>query len=50
VYPTLTAGESPDYGEGWYFDWVKRYSSTHAEASQKALAAILQTYFPDGRP
>jgi Peptidase M60, enhancin and enhancin-like/N-terminal domain of M60-like peptidases len=46
----ITAGASPDYGEGWYFVWLPLYDASHGTAAQAAMAAILQKYFPGGRP
>jgi hypothetical protein len=47
---TLTAGESPDYGEGWYFVWQNVYDESHGLAAQKAMQHIIDIYFPKGRP
>jgi hypothetical protein len=46
----ITAGQSPDYGEGWYFVWLPKYSEVEGQAAQAAMAAILAKYFPTGRP
>ncbi len=46
----ITAGASPDYGEGWYFVWLPQYDVSHGKAAQVAMAGILQKYFPGGRP
>ena len=46
----ITAGASPDYGEGWYFDWLPQYGVSHGKAAQVAMAGILHKYFPGGRP
>ncbi len=46
----ITAGASPDYGEGWYYVWLPTYNATHGAAAQAAMANIVQTYFPAGRP
>jgi hypothetical protein len=47
---TITAGPSPDYGEGWYFVWLPLYNATHGNAAQLAMTDILTLYFPAGRP
>jgi hypothetical protein len=47
---TLTQGESPDYGEGWYYTWQNVYDETHGLAAQKAMQYIIDLYFPNGRP
>jgi hypothetical protein len=46
----ITAGPSPDYGEGWYFVWLPVYDATHGQAAQLAMTDILNRYFPAGRP
>ncbi len=46
----VTAGPSPDYGEGWYFVWLPLYDSTHGAAAQTAMGEIINRYFPAGRP
>jgi Peptidase M60, enhancin and enhancin-like/N-terminal domain of M60-like peptidases len=46
----ITAGQSPDYGEGWYFVWLPLYDASHGKAAQGAMTGILQKYFPAGRP
>lgn len=51
IYPKgVREGQNPDFGEGWYSVWLKQYGQTHGEAAQRALHAILDTYFPGGRP
>jgi Peptidase M60, enhancin and enhancin-like/N-terminal domain of M60-like peptidases len=47
---TITAGASPDYGEGWYFAWLPLYDETHGAAAQAAMIDIISRYFPAGRP
>jgi Peptidase M60, enhancin and enhancin-like/N-terminal domain of M60-like peptidases len=47
---TITAGASPDYGEGWYFVWSPLYDNSHGAAAQVAMTDILNRYFPTGRP
>jgi hypothetical protein len=47
---TITAGASPDYGEGWYFVWLPLYDATHGQAAQAAMTSIVNQYFPAGRP
>jgi hypothetical protein len=47
---TITAGASPDYGEGWYFVWLPLYDTTHGQAAQAAMTSIVNQYFPAGRP
>jgi hypothetical protein len=46
----ITAGQSPDYGEGWYFVWLPLYDATHGSAAQLAMTNIITQYFPAGRP
>ena len=46
----ITAGQSPDYGEGWYFVWMPTYAAAQGQAAQAAMTAILAKYFPAGRP
>jgi Peptidase M60, enhancin and enhancin-like/N-terminal domain of M60-like peptidases len=46
----ITAGESPDYAEGWYFVWLPKYAQAEGQAAQAAMTAILTKYFPSGRP
>jgi hypothetical protein len=43
-------GKNPDYGEGWYSVWLTQYSTTHGTAGQAAVQAIIDLYFPTGRP
>lgn len=42
--------KSPDYGEGWYFFWLKTYGVAEGQAAQTAMTNILKKYFPTGRP
>jgi hypothetical protein len=46
----ITAGASPDYGEGWYFVWLPLYDASHGQAAQAAITSIVNLYFPAGRP
>jgi Peptidase M60, enhancin and enhancin-like/N-terminal domain of M60-like peptidases len=46
----ITAGASPDYGEGWYNVWLSLYDASHGAAAQVAMDDILVRYFPAGRP
>ncbi len=46
----ITAGQSPDYGEGWYFVWLPLYDATLGNAAQLAMSNIITQYFPAGRP
>ena len=46
----ITAGASPDYGEGWYFVWLPLYDASHGNAAQLAMTQIMNRYFPAGRP
>ncbi len=46
----ITAGASPDYGEGWYFAWLPLYDGGHGQAADDAMKDILSQYFPAGRP
>jgi hypothetical protein len=48
--PTIAAGASPDYGEGWYNVWQSLFDASHGAASQLAMDDILARYFPTGRP
>jgi Peptidase M60, enhancin and enhancin-like/N-terminal domain of M60-like peptidases len=47
---SITADQSPDYGEGWYFVWLPKYAAAEGQAAQAAMTAILAKYFPAGRP
>jgi hypothetical protein len=46
----ITAGDSPDYGEGWYYTWLTRYNKPQGDSAQAALQHIIDLYFPAGRP
>jgi Peptidase M60, enhancin and enhancin-like/N-terminal domain of M60-like peptidases len=46
----ITAGQSPDYHEGWYFVWLPLYDATHGQAAQLVMTNIMNRYFPNGRP
>jgi Peptidase M60, enhancin and enhancin-like/N-terminal domain of M60-like peptidases len=46
----ITAGASPDYGEGWYYVWLPKYAPADGQAAKNALTDILTKYFPAGRP
>jgi Peptidase M60, enhancin and enhancin-like/N-terminal domain of M60-like peptidases len=46
----ITAGQSPDYGEGWYFVWLGKYADAEGQAAKATVEAILAKYFPQGRP
>jgi hypothetical protein len=46
----ITAGQSPDYGEGWYFVWLAKYADAEGQAAKATVEAILAKYFPQGRP
>lgn len=46
----IRAGRNPLYGEGWYYTWLPKYEKSHGVAAQAALQAIIELYFPDGRP
>jgi hypothetical protein len=35
---------------GWYNFWKNKYNATNAAATVTALNAIIQRYFPNGRP
>jgi hypothetical protein len=51
VYPKgIRAGKNPNYGEGWYHTWLPKCNTAHGEVAQQALQAIIDTYFPNGRP
>jgi hypothetical protein len=51
IYPKgLGKRGNPDYGPGWYKVWLPKYDKSHGKAAQKALQAIIETYFPNGRP
>ncbi|MGJ8652438.1 MAG: M60 family metallopeptidase [Opitutaceae bacterium] len=38
------------YGEGWYSVWLPKYNESHGEAAQAALQALIDSYYPNGRP
>jgi hypothetical protein len=46
----IRKGGSPLFGEGWYYAWLPKYNEVHGKAAQAALQAIIDIYFPDGRP
>jgi Peptidase M60, enhancin and enhancin-like/N-terminal domain of M60-like peptidases len=46
----ITAGPSPDYGEGWYYVWLPKYAPADGQAAQLAITNIVKQYFPNGRP
>jgi Peptidase M60, enhancin and enhancin-like/N-terminal domain of M60-like peptidases len=46
----ITAGPSPDYGEGWYFVWLPLYDESHGAEAQVVMTNIMSRYFPAGRP
>jgi Peptidase M60, enhancin and enhancin-like/N-terminal domain of M60-like peptidases len=46
----ITAGPSPDYGEGWYFTWLALYGAQQGAQVQVAMKNILTQYYPNGRP
>lgn len=51
IYPRgIRDGQNPNYGEGWYAVWLKRYDRPHGEAARAALQRIIDSYFPNGRP
>ena len=47
---SITAGQSPDYGEGWYRYWLPQYNETHGLEAQAAMTTIINRYFPSGKP
>ena len=47
---TITAGPSPDYGEGWYFVWMPVYDAKHGSVALLAMSILLTLYFPARRP
>lgn len=51
LYPNgITPGESPDYGEGWFYIWLPQYNESHGDSAVSALQYIIDLYFPNGRP
>lgn len=51
IYPGgVRDGQNPRYAEGWYSVWLKKYDESHGRAARAALQAIIELYFPDGRP
>jgi Peptidase M60, enhancin and enhancin-like/N-terminal domain of M60-like peptidases len=46
----ITAGASPDYGEGWYNLWLPLYDASLGTAAQGTINDIVTRYFPTGRP
>ena len=51
LYPGgVTMGASALYGVGWYFATLPVYSAADGAAAQAALQAIIDRYFPAGRP
>lgn len=46
----IRTGRNPLYGEGWYSVWLAKYDESHGRAARAALQAIIDVYFPQGRP
>lgn len=46
----IRTGRNPLYGEGWYSVWLPKYDESHGRAARAALQAIINVYFPQGRP
>ena len=46
----LREGRNPLHGEGWYSAWLPKYNESHGRAAQAALQAMVDLYFPEGRP
>lgn len=51
LYPRgIRPGQNPNYAEGWYEAWLRKYDRSHGEAAKAALQKVISTYFPRGRP
>lgn len=48
--PQKSSRNNPLFGDGWYLAWMEKYSSSDYEKAVVALNAIIDRYFPDGRP
>ena len=46
IYPGMAAGNSPDYGPGWYHIRKTQWNETEAQKARAALDAVLAKYFP----
>ena len=51
IFPRgIRQGQNPLYGEGWYAAWLPRYDETDGARAQAALQAMIDRYYPSGRP
>ncbi len=48
--PRKSDKNNPLFGDGWYLVWMEKYDTTHHAKATAALNAIIDKYFPDGRP
>ena len=46
IYPGTPAGQSPDFGEGWYHIRKTQWNAAEAQKARVALDAVLTKYFP----
>jgi len=46
LFPGMPAGESPDYGPGWYHVQAQTYDEAKAQRAHDALDAVVALYFP----
>ena len=51
LYPgTIGVGQSPYYGQGWYYVWLPVYDTAQGDSAVKSMQKIIDRYFPNGRP
>jgi hypothetical protein len=51
IYPgAISQGQSPLYGQGWYYVWLPKYIDSCGTVAQAALQHIIDLYFPQGQP
>ncbi len=48
--PKRSDKNNPLFGDGWYIVWMERYDASHHAKAIEALDAIIDLYFPNGRP
>ncbi len=46
IFPGMAAGDSPDYGRGWYHIRKTQWNDVEAQKAQATLDAVLAKYFP----
>ncbi len=48
--PRKSANNNPLFGDGWYLAQLDIYDTSHYEAAIQSLQAIINLYYPNGRP